>query len=482
MKLRSVLMCVFLLAGALRASADPAPNAVTDWALIVQQSIHNAAAPRSAGTSEILHTTVMLAVYDAVIAIEGGFEPYATRIQAPVGADARAAAATAAYRTARARVAASQVAFLDTQYAAYMATIADGSAKTGGVQVGEQAAAGILALRANDNFSNVVFYECSGSPVAVGEFEPDAGCPTTPTSPQPVDAKVGRILPFTYANASDFRPSGTDPMTSSAYAEDFNETREYGRIDSAVRSAEQTDVAYFWAENPYVHWNRNLVRLAVANGLSLRDAARFFAMVHTSAADAVIAGFEAKYFYSHVAAADGDSPRRCRRQSRHRRRPDVETAADREPSGVSVRTRILVHGSARSGQRVLRQQPRDVDPRYVQGGGSEHRADRAHLPSPQRDHARRDQRPHLVRTALAAFDASRRPDRPSRRGARRRVISSVRSGSPHPGAWRRGIVPRRHGTLRFSSSAQPWTTTMGLGLSTLSCLTITNRLPSALTS
>ena len=293
-----VFLVVFLLAGALRASANPAPNAVTDWALIVQQSIHNAGAPRSAGTSEILHTMAMLAMYDAVVAIEGGFEPYGGRIQAAAGADARAAAATAAYRTARARIAASQIAFLDSQYATYMAGVADGPAKTAGVQVGEQAAAAILALRANDNFANVVLYECSAIPVAVGEFEPDAGCPAVPTAPQPVDVKVGLILPFTFANGSDFRPSGPDPLTSSAYAEDFNETREYGRRDSAVRTAEQTDVAYFWSENPYVHWNRNLVRLAVANGLSLRDAARFFAIVHTAASDAIIAGFEAKYFYA----------------------------------------------------------------------------------------------------------------------------------------------------------------------------------------
>ncbi|HET7699095.1 MAG TPA: vanadium-dependent haloperoxidase [Vicinamibacterales bacterium] len=263
----------------------------------MQQSIHNAGAPRSAGTSEILHTTVMLAMYDVVIAIEGGFEPYAARIQAPAGADAGAAAATAAYRTARARVAASQVAFLDGQYAGYMAAIADGPAKSAGVQAGEQAAAAVLALRANDNFGTVVLFECSGIPVAVGEFEPDAGCPATPAAPQPVDVKVGRILPFTFADAAAFRPAGPDPLTSSAFAEDFNETREYGRIDSTVRTAEQTDVAYFWAENPYVHWNRNLVRLAIASGLSLRDAARFFALVHTSAADSIIAGFEAKYFF-----------------------------------------------------------------------------------------------------------------------------------------------------------------------------------------
>jgi hypothetical protein len=171
-----MFICMCLLAGAPRASANTAPNAVTDWALIAQQSIHNAAAPRSAGTSEVLHAMVMLAVYDAVVAIEGGFEPYAARIQAP-GADVRAAVATAAYRTARARVAASQTGFLDQQYAIYMANIADGAAKHAGVQVGEQAAAAILARRANDGFGNIVLYECSSIPPAPGEFEPDARCP-----------------------------------------------------------------------------------------------------------------------------------------------------------------------------------------------------------------------------------------------------------------------------------------------------------------
>ena len=37
--------------------------------------------------------------------------------------------------------------------------------------------------------------------------------------------------------------------------------------------------------------------LAISRGLDVSDTARFFALVHTAAADAVIAGFEAKYFY-----------------------------------------------------------------------------------------------------------------------------------------------------------------------------------------
>jgi hypothetical protein len=300
MRTRSIriLVCLLTLTAAPSiARAQLGGNVVTDWATMVQSSIHNPVSPRSAGTSQILHTMVVLAMYDAAVAIEGGYEPYTSTIQAPLGADIRAAVATAAYLTARARVAPAEVAGLDQKYTTYMAALTDGSAKAGGIQVGQAAAAALLARRANDGFANVVAYVCSAVPPAVGEFVPDTGCPASPTAPQPVDAKVGFIQPFVIRDATRLRPGGPDPLTSGAYAEDFVETRDYGRIDSPLRTADQTDVAYFWSEHPYVHWNRNLVSLAAARGLGVVEAARFFAMVHTSASDAVIAGFSAKYSY-----------------------------------------------------------------------------------------------------------------------------------------------------------------------------------------
>jgi hypothetical protein len=289
---------VLLLCGAVRASADTPPNVVIYWATVVQQSIHNASAPRSAGTSQVLHTMVMLAMYDAVVAIKGGYAPYAADIDAPSHSDVRAAVATAAYLTARARVAVSQFGFLDQQYADYMMTLPDGAAKSAGTEVGQLAADAILAVRANDGFANVVLYECSAVPPPPGEFEPDTGCPAAPGAPQPVDAKLGFIKPFTYDDPSRYRTDGPDPLTADAYAEDFVETRDYGRADSGVRTAEQTDIAYFWSENPYVHWNRNLASLALARGLNVRETARFFAMVHTAVSDAIIAGFAAKYHFA----------------------------------------------------------------------------------------------------------------------------------------------------------------------------------------
>ena len=297
LKLRTFMFSAVVLASPVRAIAGPAPNAVVEWAGIVQQAIHGPAAPRSAGTSEILHTMVHLAVYDAVVAIEGGSRPFATKITAAPNADVRAAVATAAYLTARPRIAAAHLPVFDQAYATYFANLPADDAVTEGVRVGQLAAAAMLALRANDGFTNVVPYECSGTPTAIGEFVPDTGCPAAPTSAQPVDVKVGGITPFTLKHAAAFRPDGPDPLDSKAYARDFAETRDFGGAASTVRSPEQTDVAWFWAENPYVHWNRNLMALAQSKGLSVRRTARLFAMVHTAASDAIIAGFEAKYHY-----------------------------------------------------------------------------------------------------------------------------------------------------------------------------------------
>ena len=272
--------------------AASAPNVVTEWSRIVQPAIHSPAEPRSQASSIVLHTLVQLAIYDAVMAAEGGFEPFQTKLDAPDGADVRAAVATAAHRTAKGRVAASQHGYLDEKYSAFMAAIPEGKAKTDGVAAGEAAAAGILAARQNDNFSKTVPYSCSADPVPIGEFVPEAGCGTAP-----IDAKLAQVVPLTYTDPAQFRPPGPPPLTSEQWAQSFEETKTLGRKDSAVRTAEQTDVAYFWTEHAYVFWLRNLTDIATARNLSVRDTARFLAMTFASAHDGAIAGFAAKYHY-----------------------------------------------------------------------------------------------------------------------------------------------------------------------------------------
>ncbi len=289
------------------AQAAPAPNVVTEWSRIVQPAIHSAAEPRTPVSAFILHTLVQLAVYAAVMAIEGGFEPFQTTLDAPDGADVRAAVATAAYRSARGRVAPSQYPYLDEKYTAYLAAIPEGRAKKDGVAVGEATAAGMLAARQNDNFSNTAAYVCSANPPPAGEFLPEGGCGT-----EPADMKTAQVVPYTFTDPAQFRPAGPPPLTSERWATDFEEVKTLGRKDSAVRTAEQTDVVYFWSEHAYAQWHRNLTEIATSRNLSVRDTARFLAMTYTAASDAGIAGFEAKYHYrawrprTAIPGAEGD--------------------------------------------------------------------------------------------------------------------------------------------------------------------------------
>jgi hypothetical protein len=284
---QSYLLLVIVLCGSVYGQ-----NAVTEWAEIVQPAIHSASAPRAVPNAVILHTIIQLAIYDAVVSVQGGFKPFAGSMSAQPGADVRAAVATAAWRAARERVSPAQSAYLDAAYENYTVSIAPGPARQSGVEAGEAAAAAVLAARASDGINNVTIYACSSTPPPAGEFEPDNGCGN-----QPVGGNVGEIKPFTFDDRSRFRPDGPDPLTSNAYTQDFMETRDYGASNSSLRTPEQTDIAYFWAEHGYVHVNRNLIRLANSRGLDIRNTARLLATVYTAMADAMIAGFEAKYFY-----------------------------------------------------------------------------------------------------------------------------------------------------------------------------------------
>ena len=177
-----------------------------------------------------------------------------------------------------------------------------------------------------------------------------------------------RVLPLALEYASQFRPDGPPALRSGEYAQDFNEVKDLGRIDSSVRSAEQTAVALFWTDHDIPQWNRNLLRLADARGLTAIETARMLAMAHVAGGDAMIGCFDAKYHYLswrplhaiHRADTDGN-PHTVAGS-------DVAAlVADAESSGVSVGACLSHHGHRRSPRELLRprsppllgRQPRD---------------------------------------------------------------------------------------------------------------------------
>jgi hypothetical protein len=238
----------------------------------------------------MLMAQVQLAVYDAMVAIYRDHEPfsYTGRPRSPTSKDA--AAATAAYRVLRTRVP-GRAAYLDARYAATMAAIKDGRSKANGVDLGEDVAAHYLALRANDNIGNS--YTWVQPPTGPGVFEPSTASP-------PGDYKLVFIPPFTFdiAETSAFFPPPPPALTSSEYAAAWTEVRDLGRVDSAIRTEAQKQLALWASESPFRWSARNLHALAVAKKLGRMEAARFFAFVFTSIADALQTGWSAKFHYN----------------------------------------------------------------------------------------------------------------------------------------------------------------------------------------
>jgi hypothetical protein len=101
-------------------------------------------------------------------------------------------------------------------------------------------------------------------------------------------------------------------LNSDTWTRDFNEVKTLGAAIGSTRTAEQTDIARFWSDQPMLQWNRAWRNISISRGLSLQDNARFFAMLTTASADAFIACWDGKYHYSFwrpvtaIRAADTD--------------------------------------------------------------------------------------------------------------------------------------------------------------------------------
>ena len=233
---------------------------------------------------------VHLAIYDAVNAIEGvPFESYASVPIVDRPASAEAAAATAAYGVLVALFPA-QVADLDAKYAASLAALPDGIAKVNGIAVGQQAASAILNARAQDGRDATVIY--------VPGSGPGVWAPTPPAFLAAQAPETPLVQPFVLNSASQFRPEGPFSLDSEDWARDYNEVKELGSAVGSARTAEQTDIARFWSDNPPLQWNRAWRALSVAKGLGLAENARYFAMLASASADALIACWDAKYYYN----------------------------------------------------------------------------------------------------------------------------------------------------------------------------------------
>ncbi len=234
----------------------------------------------------ILH----LAVHDAVNSVDRRYATYGPALRAARGASAEAAAASAAHDTLVELFPAARDVF-DSELREALSAIAEGPARSAGVDVGRQAAARTLAARRDDGATRSV-------PFRPGR-EPGAYRPTPPDFTPAIMTQWGTLAPFVLRSAAQFRPL-PPPVVGTAQARaDVDEVRKVGAKAGSSRNDEQSEIARFWYENVGQGWNRIARGVAAERGLDLWENARLFALLNAAIADGFIAAFEAKYHYAY---------------------------------------------------------------------------------------------------------------------------------------------------------------------------------------
>ena len=276
-------------------------DVVTDWnqiTLATQASVAGGfRTPSGSRALAIVHA----AIYDSVNAIDRQHTFYAVELQPPAGASPDAAAAAAAHAVL-VSLYPSQQANLDAAYASSLSLIPDGTSKTDGVALGESVAVVILGLRSFDGSTTTVPYTQAPAP---GVWQP-----AVPGSA--LFVAWAQVTPFLLSSGSQFRADGPPTLSSAEYAADFNEVKRLGAVNSANRTATQTEAALFWAENSQITWNNIARVVAIARHNSLAENARLFALLNLAGADTSIAVFDSKYTFNFwrpidaIRAADTD--------------------------------------------------------------------------------------------------------------------------------------------------------------------------------
>ena len=288
------LSAIALLLGTTGIAAGQ--NAITEWNAIAVTTALNgdpAISPgcNTAGGTSIYLTYVHLAMYNAVNAIKHRYDPYGPGIPAPQGAKPDAAAIAAAYYTL-ANYFPNEAAALTAQYGQALAAIPNGPPKDRGALVGQMAALQLISMRSGDGRGANVPYLYPAGPVA------GAWIPTPPAFAGPQTPWVGQMRPFTMTSNSQFLPAEGPPnLASQQWADDYNELKSLGAVNTAARTSAQTDIGRFWTDQTSKQYARALRDVAVARQLDLSDSARLFAMVFTGFADGFIGCMNAKYHF-----------------------------------------------------------------------------------------------------------------------------------------------------------------------------------------
>ena len=231
--------------------------------------------------------TVSAAMYDAANAIDRGYAPFRAR---PVvrGRASLDAAVAAAARDTLVGLFPAFTTSVDLRYAASLAAIPDGRAKTNGIAVGQSVAAVLLADRAGDGRGSIVpstTCRCRRAPACGSGLRPGR---------LPLDRPRAAVHPRARRPVRARAAAGPDQRVGTPRLQRGEGLRP-GRLRGPHAGADQPRAVHDRAParqwNPPGAWPDRTLRRDAA------DRARLYAMMNVSVADAVISCWNAKYRY-----------------------------------------------------------------------------------------------------------------------------------------------------------------------------------------
>ena len=173
---------------------------------------------------------------------------------------------------------------LKTRLATTLAGMPDGAAKDRGKRIGHRAAAEFVESRTGDDFRNQEIHYTKAVPLPA--TAPPGLWQAAPPRTDMLEAWLGSLRPVVLDRL--VRVNGPDGLRSYDYARDFNEVKRYGGANSTWRSADQTQVAYFFNSNSAIAVGRALIGYLKREPMTLRETSRIFAVMHGAMTDAMI--------------------------------------------------------------------------------------------------------------------------------------------------------------------------------------------------
>ena len=248
---------------------------------------------------------VHIAMFDTVNAVVGGYRSY-TGLRATFGPLSMPAAISQAAHDTLSALFPAQAASFDSWLAEDLAQVNNKTARANGIQLGQQAAAAILMLKADDG--SEIPETLMGAGYIPGNGPGQWRQDPISLIPLALGAHWGECKPFVLETGSQFRVPPFPDLKSPEYAVAYNEVKRLGGdgvVTPTERTPDQTHAGIFWAYDgtpslcaPPRLYNQITLHIADQMGTDGVELARLLALVNVAMADAGIAIWDSKYYYN----------------------------------------------------------------------------------------------------------------------------------------------------------------------------------------